>query len=696
MKYVKLLALGNLAVVAYLILLEGISTDLLPLFSLAIATSISSSTIVLGISLIIGSAGLPLLFISFSLIIVVLNITIVALSLVSLWVRKLRFFVLPLVIASPFLIHPQLFLYPFTLIGALLILFDRKIKSVEPIFFVAIPYFLTQLFFVYFYSALLYGQTVLVLNGIASKSYLLLPAVVVTFLTLFFKDALKRRPELVSISSLALAFALLLFYPQYSVIYSSSSAVVANSAPTEEDFESMILENLDKEELLKDYIEAYKGNLTELYCRLVENGNCKAAVRIPTVAPYRINYALCDIKKVAKCFENMRKVPPIDVVNFLKIVMGKDIEIAERIGELAKEVAPSPRLLQIIDEIQGLKLEKMKSEWDPKVWLGKELYGYRITEYLGKGGSSYVMVGEKDGKRYAIKIPILIPPSSATESYYDFINEYSQLKELSQLSDNIVRFVDSRIDITAIRKIIKSGDVRSYLEEPPILVMEYLEGGNAKALLSNDNVFYSDEWKTIVILIGIKVASALKEIHKAGFVHLDIKPSNILFSRPPGRTGKEVLSNLKSGKVEVKVSDLGSARKIGERFSQYTPEYCPIEQVEAIVERKGADTSMDIYALGTTLFKLLTRRDYNPREVVETINAVAVMYSQKNDVREMIKKAKETYKKYYDELTVSDLEPGIFSLIKEMTNPDKRPSIEEVYNKLLALLDKYERSSNSG
>jgi len=152
----------------------------------------------------------------------------------------------------------------------------------------------------------------------------------------------------------------------------------------------------------------------------------------------------------------------------------------------------------------------------------------------------------------------------------------------------------------------------------------------------------SDEWKKTVLLIGVKVSKALMEIHRAGFVHLDIKPSNILFSHPlshpPGKTGKEVWNNLNSI-VKVKISNLGSARKMGKKVSHYTPEYCSIDQIEAIVEGKGADPSMDIYSLGATLYKMLTRKEYNPPDVVRIMNEIHVILEQKGDAKAMIDKA---------------------------------------------------------
>ena len=686
MNLYKLLLIGNVAIVVTFIILERkiITVDLIPLLAFSLATSISSSPRILGISLIIGSSILI-----YSLVLP-FEIAIISLSLLSLKINKVKFAVLPLSFSLLFF-HFPFILYFFVVLGSVLLLLD-KIQDPRPLFSIALPYFITQLIFL-FSIVIISGFSRFLFSEIAFNSKMILPSVIVLLLAIFRKELLESKNFYVGLASLLLAIPFLIIYPLYALAYSSSSAIVINNMPSEKDLESLVLKGND--EILRSILQRYE-DLTPIYCRLVDQGNCEAVVKIPTLAPYKINYALCDIRKIAECFEKLQKVPPVDIINFLLVAREKDIELAERIGELARRIAPSPKLLRILDEIEILKMENLKQNWDPKLWINREVYGYKITNYLGKGGFAYVLVGEKGGKKYAVKIPILFPPSSAIDSYYAFINEYSQLRELSLLSNEIVKFVDSKVDIQAIRKIVNEKDVLTYLNEPPIIVMEYMEGGSAKELIYNDNVFYSDEWKKIVLLIGLYISKALTEIHEAGYVHLDVKPSNILFSRSPGKTGKEVWNNLNSF-VQVKLSDLGSARKIGERVSQYTPEYCPIDQIEAIVGLRGAHPSMDIYSLGATLYKMLTRKDYNPPELIKIFNDVIIIYEQKGDVKEMINKAKEIYLEYYKTLTIPDVEDDIVSLIKAMTNPkpEERPTAKEVYNRLKELLNRYERGGGS-
>ncbi|BAB65790.1 serine/threonine-protein kinase [Sulfurisphaera tokodaii] len=692
----RLLSLGNLAVVSYFILENGIEASFLPLLSFAVSTSISSSPFILGLSLIVGSALLPLFFLKeISIQLLVFALVITLLSIFSIKFDYLKFVPFPLSLIFYFFLHPiSSYFFSFIVLGSILLIIKKKIVP-SLIFTVAIPFFLVQIFFLYSISLTKVGVSLFALNEMASMSKFMLPADIIVILVSYLKreSLYSIITTLVIVVSLGISVLFLYVNPPFSLMYSSSSAIVSSSLLSDSEIEKSILENLNDEKKIKNLLFLYRGDITSFCQKLVYKGNCEALVKISEIIPYKINYSLCDLHKIADCYEKLKKVPSRDIISFLSIVKEKDIELAERIGRLALSISPSPKLMKLMEEIEVLRMESLKYNWDPKVWVNRIIHGYRIIDYLGKGGSAYVLIGEKDNKKYAIKIPILIPLSNVVESYYDFINEYSQLRELSLSSDSIVRFVDAIIDVSAIKRI-KDGDVLAYLNEPPILVMEFMEGKSVKELIQNDNVYYSDEWEKIVLLIALEVVKSLEDIHKAGFVHLDIKPSNILFSSLPGKTGKEVLDNLTQKKVKIKISDLGSARKIGEKFSQYTPEYCSVDQVEAIVEGKGADPSMDIYSLGATIYKMLTRKDFNPPELIRLFNEASIIYSNGGDPKPILQKAKEVYKEYYMKLEIPDVDQRFKDLVKELVNPEKRPTASEVYNKLKEILNNDERNSN--
>jgi serine/threonine protein kinase/TM2 domain-containing membrane protein YozV len=121
------------------------------------------------------------------------------------------------------------------------------------------------------------------------------------------------------------------------------------------------------------------------------------------------------------------------------------------------------------------------------------------------------------------------------------------------------------------------------------MVMEFIEGKNLLDLL-NDRGGVMDEKEAIGYII--QVARALEAVHQAGYLHRDIKPENIIVTRD----GRAVLV------------DFGAARQfIAQRTKTMdavlTPGYAPLEQYSS---RARFGPPLDIYALGATLYHLLT------------------------------------------------------------------------------------------
>ena len=218
----------------------------------------------------------------------------------------------------------------------------------------------------------------------------------------------------------------------------------------------------------------------------------------------------------------------------------------------------------------------------------------------------------------AIKIPIL-KPGTGNAALEETMSEATRLLELSSQSKYVVQIRGILVDRLNIQEIVK-GDTQLYLRSPPAIVMELMKGGAAKGLLedpSYDALFYSEKWSVIVMLIGSMIANGLETIHNAGFVHLDVKPQNILFNIKPPSTGQDMRDQLKSGTLVPKLADLGSAVRIGGKVGQFTSEYAPGEQVLG----DAAASSMDVYALGATIYNMLTKVPVNSKKLIELMNA---------------------------------------------------------------------------
>ncbi len=121
------------------------------------------------------------------------------------------------------------------------------------------------------------------------------------------------------------------------------------------------------------------------------------------------------------------------------------------------------------------------------------------------------------------------------------------------------------------------------------LVMELVRGRTLRDLLRERGALPP----ALAVSIMEPVLGALAAAHRAGLVHRDVKPENILLSDDGA----------------VKVADFGLARAIEADPSSTrtglmmgTVAYCPPEQIS----RGSADARSDVYSAGVVLFELLT------------------------------------------------------------------------------------------
>lgn len=151
---------------------------------------------------------------------------------------------------------------------------------------------------------------------------------------------------------------------------------------------------------------------------------------------------------------------------------------------------------------------------------------------------------------------------------------------------------DQVMDAAAIAAQLHHAGIARILEvrntdANPFLVVEHMPGGDLPQRLRN-GISLTDLAMTMRIIGG-----ALDSVHECGFVHLDIRPENILFQLD----GSPVLSDLSSGWQLTRSQPPG-----GYLATAGVPGFMSPEQATGA----AVDGRSDLYSLGAVLYRVLT------------------------------------------------------------------------------------------
>lgn len=226
--------------------------------------------------------------------------------------------------------------------------------------------------------------------------------------------------------------------------------------------------------------------------------------------------------------------------------------------------------------------------------VGTILHGtYRIESYLASGGfgNTYIVKNIEFDEIYAIKEFFLSGVCqreennttisvSNTENANLFIQQKEKFKKEARRLRNL-----NNPHIVKVHDLFEENGTAYY-------VMDYVDGKNLSTRIKARHIPYAES--TILNWLG-QILDALQTVHAAGMLHLDIKPANIIVDK---------CNN-------VKIIDFGASKQqcstdgvTVNTVICYTNGYAPNEQIAQNYNRCGPWT--DFYALGATLFKLLT------------------------------------------------------------------------------------------
>ncbi|WP_029928337.1 serine/threonine-protein kinase [Nocardia otitidiscaviarum] len=175
-------------------------------------------------------------------------------------------------------------------------------------------------------------------------------------------------------------------------------------------------------------------------------------------------------------------------------------------------------------------------------------------------------------------------------------------------------------------RFLREADIAARLQHPNLvavrdrgehngrlwIAMQYVAGIDAAELVRRGPVEPSR-----AVWILTEAAHGLDEVHRAGLLHRDVKPANILIASPV------------DGPERVLVTDFGIARPADDSATldgsggfAATLSYAAPEQING----EPVDRRTDVYALGCTLYQLLTGSVPFPRD-----STAAVMYAHLNE-----------------------------------------------------------------
>ncbi len=225
-------------------------------------------------------------------------------------------------------------------------------------------------------------------------------------------------------------------------------------------------------------------------------------------------------------------------------------------------------------------------------------YQYKIVKTLGQGsfGITYLSTVKMAGGLGTIDIDVKVAVkeffmrdvngregTSVTSGskggiYDDYKNKF--LREAENLG---------KLQHPNIIKVIESFPANNTI----YYAMEFIGGGSLDDYIKTKGRLTEDE----TVRIAKKIGSALTFMHGKRMLHLDLKPGNVMMRE----NGEPALIDFGLSKEYDKSGKPETSTTVG----RGTPGYAPIEQAQY---REGVDfpVTMDVYALGATMFKMLT------------------------------------------------------------------------------------------
>ena len=245
---------------------------------------------------------------------------------------------------------------------------------------------------------------------------------------------------------------------------------------------------------------------------------------------------------------------------------------------------------------------------------GNTLQGgkYRIEKVLGQGSfgitylASYATTIEGALGKMTVDIKVAIK-----EFFMSEVNQRNERTHGVEGSSSTI-FTNYRI------KFRKEAQNLASLHHPHIVqvtdvfdennttyyVMQYIEGMSLDSFIASKGKVSAKD----TMLIAAQIGQALSYMHQRHMLHLDLKPGNIMLDKQ----GQVHLIDFGLSKQYDNNGEPESSTSIG----MGTPGYAPIEQANRMGQSKQFQATIDVYAFGATVYKMLTGRRSDDASVI--------------------------------------------------------------------------------
>ena len=197
---------------------------------------------------------------------------------------------------------------------------------------------------------------------------------------------------------------------------------------------------------------------------------------------------------------------------------------------------------------------------------------YRIEREIGRGGMATVYLAEETKHGRPVAVKVLHPEVSPALGAERFLREIG---------------IAARLSHPHLVPLIDSGEADGLL----YYVSAYVPGGSLRDRLVREQRLALGD----AVRIARQVGAGLDFAHRAGFVHRDVKPENILFADGLALLADFGIARACCGDLAEQVTRAG--------FVVGTPEYMSPEQASG---ESGLDARSDIYSLACVVHEMLT------------------------------------------------------------------------------------------